>query len=207
MHFFRAFGHGAIVDDGPCLCGVINFCLGSLLARVALTWKPGHGTVSSAILSGLTRRGMVCGVFAASFEREGPHDVHTVRLFRRAQTVFTWLVYTYPIRMGRERGLRGAAARFFPIHLRSSVLKARRGQDFLPLLLGARVAGNLAFDVNLGPCRGHLGRQQFLEGRPQPSVHVPKPNLFCILLTDALGRQDRRHTGNRVARAQRNIFV
>ena len=75
MHFFRAFGHGAIVDDGPCLCGVINFCLGSLLARVALTWKSGHGTVSSAILSGLTRRGMVCGVFAASFERKGPHDV------------------------------------------------------------------------------------------------------------------------------------
>ena len=110
MHFFRAFGHGAIVDDGPCLCGVINFCLGSLLARVALTWKSGHGTVSSAILSGLTRRGMVCGVFAASFEREGPHDVPcgcsgVPKRFSRG------LSRAYPIRMGRERGLRGAAGR------------------------------------------------------------------------------------------------
>ena len=48
-----------------------------------------------------------------------------VRPFRAPRMLFTWFLFSNPIHMGRGRGLRGAAALTFSIHLPSCVLLAR----------------------------------------------------------------------------------
>ena len=94
-------------------------------------WERAPGAVCSTFLS--VRPGFACPDYGPWCVRGlSRHEIKRtaaargVRPFRAPRMLFTWFLFSNPIHMGRGRGLRGAAALTFSIHLPSCVLLARR---------------------------------------------------------------------------------
>lgn len=109
-------------------------------------WERAPGAVCSTFLS--VRPGFACPDYGPWCVRGlSRHEIKRtaaargVRPFRAPRMLFTWFLFSNPIHMGRGRGLRGAAALTFSIHLPSCVVWARsRRRANQPRLLhcGAR---------------------------------------------------------------------
>ena len=94
-------------------------------------WERAPGAVCSTFLS--VRPGFACPDYGPWCVRGlSRHEIKRtaaargVRPFRAPRMLFTWFLFSNPIHMGRGRGLRGAAALTFSIHLPSCVVWARR---------------------------------------------------------------------------------
>ena len=93
-------------------------------------WERAPGAVCSTFLS--VRPGFACPDYGPWCVRGlSRHEIKRtaaargVRPFRAPRMLFTWFLFSNPIHMGRGRGLRGAAALTFSIHLPSCVVWAR----------------------------------------------------------------------------------
>ena len=93
-------------------------------------WERAPGAVCSTFLS--VRPGFACPDYGPWCVRGlSRHEIKRtaaargVRPFRAPRMLFTWFLFSNPIHMGRGRGLRGAAALTFSIHLPSCVVWAQ----------------------------------------------------------------------------------
>ena len=111
-------------------------------------WERAPGAVCSTFLS--VRPGFACPDYGPWCVRGlSRHEIKRtaaargVRPFRAPRMLSTWFLFSNPIHMGRGRGLRGAAALTFSIHLPSCVLLARSSlfSLFLWLTLRSGVVG------------------------------------------------------------------